>query len=94
MRIALLNNPGLHAAMATLGVSDAERVQAGSLPNPHFAIGRFTEGSKVEIERGLGFNVIGLLSLPWRAQWQTLVRWRQWCQRAVIPVPRMPPRWR
>ena len=70
VRIALLNNPGLHAAMATLGVSDADRVQAGSLPNPHFSIGRFTEGSKVEIERGLGFNVIGLLSLPWRAQWQ------------------------
>jgi multidrug efflux system outer membrane protein len=44
-------------------------VQAGSLPNPHFAIDRFTEGSKVEIERFLKFDVLGLLTLPWRAQW-------------------------
>lgn len=70
VRIALLNNPGLHASMATLGISDADRVAAGSIPNPHFSIGRFTEGSTVEIERGLGFNVIGLLTLPWRAKWQ------------------------
>lgn len=71
VRIALLNNPGLHASMAALGISDADRVRAGTLPNPHFSIGRFVEGSKVEIERGLGFNIIGLIALPWRAQWQS-----------------------
>jgi outer membrane protein, multidrug efflux system len=70
VRVALLNNPGLHAAMATLGISDAERVQAGRLPNPHLSIGRFTEGNLREIERGLSFNVVGLLSLPWRSKWQ------------------------
>ena len=70
VRIALLNNPGLHASLATLGISDADRVQAGSLPNPHFSIGRFTEGDKLEIERALKFNIIGILSLPWRAKWQ------------------------
>jgi outer membrane protein, multidrug efflux system len=70
VRIALLNNPGLHASMATLGISDADRVQAGSLPNPHFSIGRFVEGDVVEIERMLRFNVVGLLTLPWRAKWQ------------------------
>ena len=69
VRVALLNNPQLHASMAALGISDAERVQAGRLPNPHFAIGRFTEGSSVEIERFLKFDVLGLLTLPWRAQW-------------------------
>ncbi len=69
VRIALLNNPQLHAAMATLGISDADRVQAGSVPNPHFAVGRFTEGSKVEIERMLKFDVLGLITLPWRNQW-------------------------
>lgn len=69
VRIALLNNPRLHASMAALGISDADRVQAGSLPNPHFAVGRFTEGSKVEIERMLKFDVIGLITLPWRTQW-------------------------
>jgi multidrug efflux system outer membrane protein len=69
VRIALLNNPGLQASMATLGISDADRVQAGRLPNPHLALGRFIEGDKLEIERILTFNVIGLLTLPWRSQW-------------------------
>ncbi|MDP3606513.1 MAG: TolC family protein [Polaromonas sp.] len=71
VRIALLNNPGIHASMAALGISDADRVRAGTLPNPHFSIGRFVEGRKVEIERGIGFNVIGLLTLPWRARYQS-----------------------
>jgi outer membrane protein, multidrug efflux system len=70
VRIALLSNPGLHASMAMLGISDADRVQAGSLPNPHFSIGRFVEGDTREIERSLRFNVLGLISLPWRAKWQ------------------------
>ncbi len=70
VRIALLSNPKLHASMATLGISDADRVQAGSLPNPHLMLGRFIAGETLEIERGLRFNVIGLLSLPWRAKWQ------------------------
>jgi multidrug efflux system outer membrane protein len=69
VRIALLNNPGLQASMATLGISDADRVQAGRLPNPHLALGRFVEGDKLEIERILTFNVMGLLTLPWRSQW-------------------------
>ena len=71
VRIALLNNPGLQASLATLGVSDALRVQAGNPPNPHFALGRFRAGDTVEIERMLTFNLIGLLMLPWQAQWQT-----------------------
>ncbi len=70
VRIALLNNSSLQASMATLGVSDADRVQMGRLPNPHFSIGRFTEGDKLEIERMLSFNVIGILTLPWKAKWQ------------------------
>lgn len=70
VRIALLNNPGLHVSMATLGISDAERVQAGSLPNPHLSLSRFTAGDTLEIERALRFNIVGLLTLPWRAKWQ------------------------
>lgn len=70
VRIALLNNPGLHASMATLGISDADRVKAGTLPNPHFSIGRFIEGDTVEIERVLKFNILGLITMPWRAKWQ------------------------
>lgn len=71
VRIALLNNAAMQGSLATLGVSDALRVQAGSLPNPHFSIGRFRMGDEVEIERLLTFNLIGLLSLPWKYQWQT-----------------------
>ncbi len=71
VRIALLNNPSLQASMATLGVSDADRVQMGRLPNPHFSIGRFTAGDTLEIERILRFDVIGLLTLPWKAKWQS-----------------------
>ncbi|MCJ0762343.1 TolC family protein [Variovorax terrae] len=70
VRIALLNNPGLRASFATLAISDAERVRAGRAPNPHFALGRFAEGDRLEIERVLSFNVLGLLTLPWRAEWQ------------------------
>ena len=69
VRIALLNNPGLQASLATLGISDADRAQAGSLLNPHLSLGRMVEGDKVEIERALGFNLMALLTLPWRAQW-------------------------
>jgi len=70
VRIALLNNPGLQASLATLGISDADRVQMGRPPNPHFSIGRFTAGDTLEIERVLKFDVIGLLTLPWKAKWQ------------------------
>ena len=71
VRIALLNNAAMQGSLATLGVSDALRVQAGTLPNPHFSIGRFRMGDEVEIERMLSFNLIGLLTLPWKYQWQT-----------------------
>jgi len=71
VRIALLNNAAMQGSLATLGVSDALRVQAGTLPNPHFSIGRFRMGHEVEIERMLSFNLIGLLTLPWKYQWQT-----------------------
>ncbi len=70
VRIALLNNPGLQASMATLGISDADRVQMGRPPNPHFSIGQLTFGDTLEIERALRFDVIGLLTLPWKAKWQ------------------------
>ena len=69
VRIALLNNPGLQASLATLGISDADRVRAGRVLNPHFSIGQVTAGDTVEIERVLKFDVIGLLTLPWKAQW-------------------------
>ena len=68
VRIALLNNPGLDASLAALSIDDADRVAASQLPNPQFAFSRLREGQVLEIERMLSFNVLHLLTLPWRAQ--------------------------
>ena len=62
VQIALLNHQGLQASQHQLGIADAERVQASQLPNPGFSIGRMTRGSELEIERGLHFNLLGLIS--------------------------------
>jgi len=69
VRIALLNSPRVQDAFATLQLSDADRVQAASLPNPVFAFSRLTQGSEREIDRLLSFNVVGLITLPWQARW-------------------------
>ena len=66
VRIALLNNPGLQAQLAALGVADAQRVQAITLPNPHIALGRLTSSSEREIERTLTLSLLDLITLPWR----------------------------
>ena len=69
VRVALLNSPGLDASLAALAISDAERVAAAQLPNPHFAFARLREGQVLEIERMISFNVLSLVTLPWRAQY-------------------------
>ncbi|MCE1194247.1 MAG: TolC family protein [Acidovorax sp.] len=66
VRIALLNNPGLRARLAALGIADAERVQALTLPNPHLTLGRFANTHEREIERSLAFGLLDLVTLPWR----------------------------
>lgn len=72
VRIALLNNPGLQARLAALGLQDAQRVQALTLPNPHLTLGRFSNGHEREMERQLAFSVLDLITLPWRTRWQGL----------------------
>jgi outer membrane protein TolC len=64
VQIALLNNRGLQAWFAELGISEADRVQAGRLPNPGFSFGRLTQGSGLEIDRSIQFNLARLLMLP------------------------------
>ena len=68
VQFALLNNRGLQAAFDALGITEAEVVQAGRLPNPGFTFGRSTRGDEVEIERGLHFNLARLLAMPLIAQ--------------------------
>ncbi|MBY0453737.1 MAG: TolC family protein [Burkholderiaceae bacterium] len=70
IQIALLNNPGLQARLSDVGIADAQRVQALTLPNPHLTLGRLTNLHEREIERSLAFNLLEAITLPWRSQWQ------------------------
>lgn len=64
VQVALLNNPGLQATYAELGIAEADLVQAGRLPNPGFDFKRTRQGGDVISERTLTFSVINLLTLP------------------------------
>jgi outer membrane protein TolC len=64
VQVALLNNRGLQAAYAELGITEAEIVQAGRLPNPGFSFGRMTKGDEIELERGLHINLARLIAMP------------------------------
>ena len=64
VQVAMLNNRGLQATFQELGITEAEVVQAGRLPNPGFSFGRSTRDHEREIDRGLHFNLARLLALP------------------------------
>ncbi len=66
VRIALLNNRGLRASLAELGVAEANLVQAGRIANPSFSFGRMSGGGETEIERSVMFDLVGLLTIPLR----------------------------
>lgn len=66
--IALLNNRGLQARLGELGIAEADYVRAGRLPNPTFRFGRLSGGGEVEIDRGVLFNVLGILTMPLASQ--------------------------
>lgn len=57
VRIALLNNPGLQARLAALGLADGARVQALTRPDPQSLPGRFASAGEREIERSPGLNL-------------------------------------
>jgi outer membrane protein TolC len=64
VQVALLNNRGLQASFAELGITEAELVQAGRLPNPGFSFARLKRGDEVELERGFHFNLARLIAMP------------------------------
>ena len=64
VQIALLNNQGLQAAFYELGISEADLVQAGRLPNPHFSMLRARQGDEFVIEQAFTFNVFSLITMP------------------------------
>jgi len=62
--IALLNNRGLQADYAELGIAEANLVQAGRLQNPLFSFTRLTRGDELSIERQLMLPIMNLLTMP------------------------------
>jgi hypothetical protein len=62
--IALLNNRGLQADYAELGIAEANLVQAGRLQNPLFSFTRLTRGDQLEIDRQLMLPIMNLLTMP------------------------------
>jgi outer membrane protein TolC len=64
VRVALLNNPGLKADLAEVGISEADLVQAGRLPNPGFSFSNKRNGEVTTIERSVMFSVMALLTMP------------------------------
>ena len=71
VQVALLSNRGLQASFAELGIADAERVQATSLRNPRLHSLRTTYGDAVsKVEQGISFDVLGLLTLGMRGEFE------------------------
>ena len=68
VQIALLNNKGLQASFAQLGIAEADLVQAGWMSNPSFSFGRISGAHEVEIERAVMFDILGLLTIPVRSK--------------------------
>jgi outer membrane protein TolC len=64
VQIALLNNRGLQATYAELGIAEANLVQAGRLQNPGFTFKRTRQGDDVLIERTFTVNLISLITAP------------------------------
>ena len=64
VQAALMNNRGLQASYAELGVAEADLVQAGRIANPVFSFGRLKGHEGVELERTLTIPLMGLLTMP------------------------------
>ena len=64
VQIALLNNPGLQAGYAEVGIAEADLVQASRWRGPTFSYARLRRGGETEIDRGVFFDVLGLLTIP------------------------------
>jgi len=64
VQLAFLNNPGLQAAYAELGISESDLVQATRWPNPGLSFGRTRRGAESEIDRGFHFDLARVLVAP------------------------------
>jgi outer membrane protein TolC len=65
VQIALLNNHALQASFEELGISEADLVQSGRLPNPRFTLRHAGVAAEYDIEETLSFNVLSLFTAPY-----------------------------
>ncbi len=65
VQIALLNNRALRACFEELGISEADLVQSGRLPNPRFTLRHAGAAGQYDIEESLTLNVLSLLIAPY-----------------------------
>jgi outer membrane protein TolC len=63
VQIALLNNRMLQADFEELGISEADLVQSGRLPNPRFDLRHAAAGGQYDIEETLTFNILSLFTM-------------------------------
>jgi outer membrane protein TolC len=68
VRIALVNHPGLQATYWNVGIAQADLAQAARPRNPSFDFKRLAGGGALEIERGITFDLVGLLTTPLAAR--------------------------
>jgi outer membrane protein TolC len=68
VRIALVNHPGLQATYWNVGIAQADLAQAARPRNPSFDFKRLAGGGALEIERGLTFDLLGILTTPLAAR--------------------------
>jgi outer membrane protein TolC len=64
VQIALLNNKRLQASFYELGISEADLVQAGRLPNPRFSMLYAKNNGEYKIEQAFTFNIFSLITIP------------------------------
>lgn len=70
VQIALLNNRGLQATYAELGLAEADVVQAGRLANPLVKFERLVRPAELTIDRTFLVNVLSLLTMPARTDFE------------------------
>lgn len=68
VRIALVNDPGLQATYWNVGIAQADLAQAARPRNPSFDFKRLAGGGALEIERGITFDLVGMLTAPLAAR--------------------------
>ena len=88
VQIALLNNRALQGVFEELGISEADLVQAGRLPNPRFDLRHASAAGQYDIEETLSLNVLSVLTMPYARDIERQ-RFAQTQNRAVLRVAQL-----